>query len=188
MYYDLNEAYWHNYHMAKYGLNKDSYSIKEIPFAPYIWKTSEAELTSKSMANGFIDDIVNNTNEIDPDDIFKAKTGLAQDRITLMLDVIQQLENTKYDSMKNIYRDIFGLQKAQTELPFPLNYDFSRTHHFRENRLKLYEEARKVLGQHSKNIAFMGKELVESLMTFKNQKQKEVLLGDDLTDNYDTKH
>ena len=186
-YYDPMEAYWHNYHNARYGLKKDGYTIREIPIQPYLWKPVESYISSNSIANGFIDDVVKDCKELDPDDIFKNKTGVAKDRINLFLDVIGQLEGTQYNSLQNIYRDIFGLHKKQTEMPFPLNYDFSSTLELKEDRLRLYQEARQLMGQHSKNLTTIGRDLVDSLITFKNQKQKETLLEDDeVTGNYDT--
>lgn len=189
IYYDPTEAYWHDYHNARYGLKKSGYTVREIPIQPYSWRPSEAYMSSKSIANGFIDDVVKDSKELDPDDIFKSKTGVAKDRINLFLDVIGQLEGNKYDSLKGIYRDIFELHKKQTEMPFPLNYDFSSTLKLKEDRLRLYSEARQLISQHNKNLTTVGRDLVDSLITFKNQKNKETLLGDDeLTGNYDTEH
>ncbi len=186
-YYDPIEAYWHNYHNAGYGLKKDGYTIREIPIQPYLLKPAEAYVSSNSIANGFIDDVVKDCKELDPDDIFKTKTGVAKDRTNLFLDVIGQLEGIKYNSLQNIYRDIFDLHKKQTEMPFPLNYDFSCTLKLKEDRLRLYQEARQLMSQHSKNLTTIGRDLVDSLITFKNQKQKETLLKDDeVTGNYDT--
>ena len=186
-YYDPMEAYWHNYHNVRYGSKKDGYTIREIPFQPYLWKPTESYISSNSIANGFIDDVVKDSKELDPDDIFKTKTDTAKDRVNLFLDVIGQLEGTQYNSLQNIYRDIFDLHKKQTEMPFPLNYDFSSTLKLKEDRLRLYQEARQLMSQHSKNLTTIGRDLVDSLITFKNQKQKETLLEDDeVTGNYDT--
>jgi hypothetical protein len=188
-YYDSMEAYWHKYHDAKYGLKKGGYSVTEIPIQPYSWNPAEAYISSKSIANSFIDDVVKDCKELDPNDIFKAKTGIAQDRVNLFLDVLGQLESNKYDSLQGIYRDIFELHKKQTEIPFPLNYDFSSTLKLKEDRLRLYSEARQLISQHNKNLTTVGRDLVDSLITFKNQKQKETLLEDnELTGNYDTEY
>lgn len=187
--YDPMEAYWHDYHNARYGLKKDGYTVKEIPIQPYSWRPAEAYISSNSIANGFIDDVVKDCNELDPDDIFKSKTGVAKDRINLFLDVIGHLEGNKYNALQGIYRDIFELHKKQTEMPFPLNYDFSSTLKLKEDRLRLYSEARQLMSQHNKNLTTIGRDLVDSLITFKNQKNKETLLEDDeLTGNYDTEH
>ncbi|MFC1591643.1 hypothetical protein ACFL43_03865 [Thermodesulfobacteriota bacterium] len=188
-YYDPTEAYWHNYHSARYGLKKEGYTVREIPILPYSLRPAKAYISSNSIANGFIDDVVKDCKEFDPDDIFKSKTGVAKDRISLFLDVIGQLEGNNYNSLQGIYRDIFDLQKKQTEMPFPLNYDFGSTLKIKEDRLRLYQEARQLMSQHSKNLTTIGRDLVDSLITFKNQKQKEALIGDDdLIENNDPKY
>jgi hypothetical protein len=40
-YYDPMEAYWHNYHNARYGLKKDDYTIREIKVQPLSFKHQE---------------------------------------------------------------------------------------------------------------------------------------------------
>ena len=180
-YFDPMEAYWQNYHMAKYGLKKEGYSIREVPFTTYLNRPENAQNSTKSMADSFICDIVKDSKELDADDIFKSKSDLAHSRISLLLDIVDQLENTKYNSLKYIYRDIFSLQKEQTELPFPLNYDFSSTLKLKEDRLGLYREARQIMENNTKHLSFIGKDLVESLLAYKNLKTKETLFADDLT-------
>ena len=178
-FYDPPDSSWYKYFCSYSSSQKPSYKISEVPFESYSTESYKKKDSPKSMAGTFIDDIIRCSQELDPDDIFKSKTELSRNRIDLLLQLIEQQEHTKYDNIASLYRDLFMLDRLERERPFPDNYrQDSIWLKLKEDKLKIYDSIRKEQANHTKDMSFISKDLIDCLLTYKKMKTKEKMFDE----------
>jgi len=180
MYYSPFEAYLQKYIFPRYGLAGRDYTIREIPFVPYVIADKPKKNTPRTMAESFLESILKNEKSFNPDDPFQDKLEIGMDKIDLFLELIAQQEMIRYENLASLYNDLFTLDKMQKERPFPENYKRDQIWlKITEDKLRVYDLIRKEMKDHAKTLSFISKELVDSLIDFKRQKQKERMFSDE---------
>ena len=132
------------------------------------------------MAESFLESILKNEKSFNPDDPFQDKLEIGMDKIDLFLELIAQQEMIRYENLASLYNDLFTLDKMQKERPFPENYKRDQIWlKITEDKLRVYDSIRKEMKDHAKMLSFISKEMVDSLIDFKRQKQKERMFSDE---------
>ena len=132
----------------------------------------------QAMADAFREGVRSIQTAPDFDDMFSQKVDLAEDRTDLILGEIRGRDYLRYNNLTRLYDDLLKVNTWRLEIPFPENYQKSRTwQDLNKMELQIRDQIRRELKEFAKDIAFPAKDLRESLLEFKLQNQKANMMG-----------
>jgi len=169
------EAY--DYHNYMSSLEGATLSVKN-PASTYILKNITPYQTAYHLAESFKEGVKSRENSSDFDDLFSQKLELSDDKIKLILAEIEARSALKYDNLKRLYQDLSRVENWRLSIPYPMNEAKDRTWaDLNKSELQIWDSIRRELKDSHRDLSFPTKDLRESLLEFKLQKQKSDLMG-----------
>jgi len=146
----------------------NDYSLQKI--TPY--RMAEA------MASLFLESTRNSQSGADLEDLFQQKVESEGDRINLILNQMHARDRLKYENLKSLYDDLLRIDNWRIQIPYPQSYEKGRTWtDLNKMELQIRDQIRRETKDFAKDTAFPNKDLRESLLEFKVQKNKSDIMG-----------
>lgn len=131
-----------------------------------------------TIASSFMESALNTESDFGFEKFFTQKKELSEDKISLILEEINNRDLIKQSNLKMLYEDLLRINNWRLERPFPDCYKQDRLwSDLNKSELQIREQIRKEMKDAAKDAAFPQKDLREALLGFKTQTQKNNLIG-----------
>ena len=167
-----------------YQVSLEGAIIRPVPLTPYTPvtdKTYSFQYESSApylRAQAFMDSAQKSTESFSIDDIFHQKLTLAEDRTSLIINEILEKDNIHKSNLSSLYNELFMIDQWRGQRSFPENYLKDKTWmDLNKMELQIRDQIRREIKDSIRARSFNEKDLREALLDFKQQNQKNQIMG-----------